>query len=560
MPLALVVLIALPVSLDARADPRRNDPAQQTAPLLDPIEATLALRELDPPVDLHVATSNDDGPLPLRWRTAALTSYDGRRWSPSLTLRPIGSTLGPAVEPTIEADVSFLDDNLTLVPLPGPPVEVDAAIETDADRTVVRLADRPAPGDVVGVVANAPATASDAVDVGVAPRLVDEGTSGLTQLAEGLAGDGDALERLGRLETTMREEFVLDSEVQGGGLEQALIDRFLRDTQRGTAEQFATSFVLLARSLGIEARVATGFVAGEDGATVTPAGQPLVLSSADAAVWPEIQLNDGSWIAYDPVPADEADDGAPPPPEPQVQTPAAPQPPIAPPPESDSETTDDDEVVDTASDGALSTVLTWVIRGSVALTVIVLPVLVAAGLIIGVKYRRRRRRLRAHDPADRIRGAWASATDALVDAGLAIERSNTDSEIASGGTPFAPDASAQLRRLATMSSSATFGTPRHPDLLADESVSCLGSVEQAVMAVRTRWQRLRWRLSLRSLRRATRSPVAGDTESDDSAAATRDVSHGGSRSWWSWSRSCVGADATTVSVAGADVASPSVTW
>ena len=171
---ALVVLIALPVSLDARADPRRNDPAQQTAPLLDPIEATLALRELDPPADLHIATANDDGPLPLRWRTAALTSYDGRRWSPSLTLRPIGSTLGPAVEPTIRAEVSFLDDNLTLVPLPGPPVEVDAAIETDADRTVVRLAERPAAGDVVGVVANAPTTASDAVDVGVAPRLVDE--------------------------------------------------------------------------------------------------------------------------------------------------------------------------------------------------------------------------------------------------------------------------------------------------------------------------------------------------------------------------------------------------
>ena len=52
----------------------------------------------------------------------------------------------------------------------------------------------------------------------------------------------------------MREEFVLDSNVQGGGLQQALIDRFLRDTQRGTAEQFATAFVLLTRSLGIEAR------------------------------------------------------------------------------------------------------------------------------------------------------------------------------------------------------------------------------------------------------------------------------------------------------------------
>jgi hypothetical protein len=506
---ALVALIAVPVSLDDRADPRRNDPAQQTAPLLDPIEATRALRGLDPPVDLHVVTATDDGALPLRWRTAALANYDGRRWSPSLTLRPIGSTLGPAVQPTIDAQVSFLDDNLTLVPLPGPPVRVEADVETDPARTIVRLADAPSPGDVIGVVANAPATAADAVDVGVAPRLVDESSSGLTQLAEGLAGDGDALEQLGRLETTMREDFVLDSDVQGGGLEQALIDRFLRDTQRGTAEQFATSFVLLARSLGIEARVATGFAAGEGARAVAAPGEPLVVSSADAAVWPEVQLNDGGWLAFDPVPENEADDGAPPPPQPQVQTPAAPQPPIAPPPEADNETTDDDEALDAADDGALSALLTLLIRGGAALTAIVLPVLVAASAIIGVKYRRRRRRLRAPDPTQRIRGAWASATDSLVDAGLDIERSDTDAEIAFGGSPLAPDAAAPLRRLATMSSSATFGRPRHLDLLADEAASCLDSVDEAVAGARTRWQRVRWRLSLRSLRRATRSPVTG---------------------------------------------------
>jgi hypothetical protein len=502
----MVVLASVPVSLDGRADPRRNDPAQQTAPLLDPIEATLALRAIDPPADLHVVTSTDGAALPTRWRTAALSAYDGRRWSPSLTLRPIGSTLGPAGEPTIDADVSFLSHNLTLVPLPGPPVSVDEAVETDADRTVVRLAERPTPGDVVGVVANAPAAPNAAADVGVANRLVDESASGLTQLAEALAGDGNSLDRLRQLETTMRNDFVLDDDVQGGGLEQALIDRFLRDTQRGTNEQFATSFVLLARSLGIEARVATGFLAGgADGATAS--GQPLVLTSADAHVWPEVQLADGSWVAYDPVPAEEATDDAPPPPEPQVQTPAAPQPPIAPPPESDTEATDDDDEADTSADSALSTALMWVARASITLGVVVLPLLIAAALIVGAKYRRRRRRLGASDPVDRIRGAWASATDALVDAGLHIGASSTDSEIAADGAPLVPDASPQLRRLASLSSAATFGRPRHPDVLAEDALSCLGSIERSVVTLRTRWQRLRWRLSLRSLRPATRSPV-----------------------------------------------------
>jgi hypothetical protein len=507
--LAMVVLITLPVSLGVRADPRRNDPAQQTASLLDPIEATLALRALDPPVELHMVTATDGDALPARWRTAALTSYDGRRWSPSLTLRPIGSTLGAASEPTIEADISFLSDNLTLVPLPGPPVAVDAAVETDADRTVVRLAERPEAGDVVGVVANAPAAPSAAIEVGVSSRLVDESISGLTQLAEGLAGEGDDLQRLRRLETTMRDDFVLDSNVQGGGLEQALIDRFLRDTQRGTNEQFAASFALLARSLGIQARVATGFLLdGDDGSAAPPSGSQLSLTSADADVWPEIQLANGSWIAFDPVPAEEGADEAPPPPEPQVQAPAAPQPPIAPPPDADTEVDDADEQLDSTTDDALSSVLTWVVRGSVALGVVVLPLLLAAGLILGVKYRRRKRRLGAQDPTERIRGAWASATDALVDAGLHIDTSATDAEIAADGAQLVTNSSAQLRRLATMSSAATFGRPHRPDVLAEDAWSCLSSIEQGVVAVRTRWQRVRWRLSLRSLRSATRSPVA----------------------------------------------------
>ena len=503
----LVVVAMLPVGLDARADPRRNDPAEQTAPLLDPIEATLALQALDPPRDLHVVMPDDGTAAVSRWRTAALSSYDGRRWSPDLTLRPIGSTLGAATGPTIGAEITFLDDNLTLVPLPGSPIEVGAAVETDANRTVVRLAERATEGDVIRIVANTPPSAAEAS--GVSPRLVDESVSGLTQLAEGLAGDANPLEQLRQLETTMRTDFVLDSGVQGGGLEQALIDRFLRDTQRGTAEQFATSFVLLARSLGIEARVATGFVTDSiDAAPDAPDGT-LILTSSGADVWPEIQLADGTWLAYDPVPPEEATDGAPPPPEPQVQSPAAPQPPIAPPPESDNETATPDDDSDATSDDALSTAIVWVSRGLVGLTAILLPFTIAAMLILGAKHRRRRRRLGASDAADRIRGAWATATDALVDAGLRIGVAHTDAEIAGRSTALAPDASIELRRLATMSSAATFGLPRHPELLAQDAVSCLDAVEEGLSAERTRWQRWRWRLSLRSLRAATRSPVTG---------------------------------------------------
>jgi hypothetical protein len=504
---AVVALISVPLSLTARADPRRNEPATQIAPLLDPVHAALALRAIDPPIELHAVTTEGVDTLPSRWRTAALAAYDGARWSPTLTLRPIGTTLGAAEGPTVRAQVRFLDERVSLVPLPGDPVSVDADVETDADRTVVRLANPVDPDDEIALVANRPPTRGDAVAQGVAVRVVDETGSPLKDLAAGLAGDGSPVDQLNQLETTMRDDFVLDSEVQGGGLQVPLIERFLRDTRRGTAEQFTTAFVLLAQSLGIEARVATGFVVADPDLVARTGSGGLTLTSSDAAIWPEVQLTGGQWLAFDPVPAEEASESAPPPPKPQVQTPAAPQPPIAPPPEP-NETNRPPEVLDDAgSADPLSTAIVWAIRSTVAAVVMLLPFVLAAVAVAVVKRRRRRRRLQAARPTDRVRGAWASATDVLVDAGLQIEASSTDGEIAGHGAPLVADARRDLHRLATLASAATYGRPSHPELLAEDATRCLEAVEASMAAERSRWQRVRWRLSLRSLRPATRSPV-----------------------------------------------------
>ncbi len=501
----IVALASVPMSLDDRADPRQEDPPRRTAAILDPIEATLALRDLDPVVDLHHVVPTDGDPLPTRWRTTALENYNGDRWTPELTLRPIGRTLGVADGPTVDADVSFLDDDLSLVPLPGPPITVDADVETDVDRTIVRLVERPDVGDVVHIEAETTPSAGSAAAMGVATRLVDDDIATLTSFAEALAGSGPPADQLAALEAAMRDDFVLHSDVQGGGLQRVFIDRFLRDTQRGNVEQFVTGFVLLARSLGIDARVATGFVtpsnALDDGV--------LALRSADATVWPEVRLRDGTWVAYDPVPEQEATDVAPLPPAPQTQTPAAPQPPIAPPPDPDTDREPDDEAVTNESPDGLSTALTWAVRAVTWLGIVLAPFVVLAAAILGVKYRRRRRRLRAAAATDRIRGAWANATDVLVDAGMSISVSATDAEIATEGEALAADARKDLHRLASLSSAATFGSLGHADFLADDATRCLEHVEHSIESTRTRRQRLAWRLSLRSLRRSTRSPVTG---------------------------------------------------
>lgn len=508
----LAAAIALPLAFAERADPRRNDEPQSALTLLDPIEATLALQNIEPPVDLHEIRLDDTAVTPARWRTAALVAYDGRRWEPALTLRPIGRRLAPDADDAISGTVSFLDDDLQLVPLPGGAITIDTAIETDPDRTIVRLADRPDVGEELGFSARVEPLASSVSPASIGTRELDETVSGLTELAESIVADeagdvppADALSQLQLIESAMRDDFLLDPAASGGGLQRALIVRFIRDTRRGNSEQFATSFVLLARSLGVDARVATGFEVDPERIERVENGSTIVLSSADAAVWPEVNVDD-QWLAFDPLPDEEVSEATEEPPEEQVQTPAAPQPPIAPPPESteDPVVTEADDIAD--GDDALPTVVRVGLQAAAVVGALLVPLLLLVALILGVKWRRRRRRL-SGPPDKRIRGAWNVATSQLVDAGMSIGPAATNNEIADGGVEFAPTADRELHRLAVLASAATFGQPARPDLLAEDANACLGQVEQSLVSERTRWQRIRWRLSLRSLRSSTRSPV-----------------------------------------------------
>jgi hypothetical protein len=226
-----------------------------------------------------------------------------------------------------------------------------------------------------------------------------------------------------------------------------------------------------------------------------------------ASVWPEVRTQSAGWVAFDPVPDTLAVDTEQPPPPPQEQTPAAAQPPIAPPPDEVSEA--DEPVVEVQeSSTRWSRIREWLVRGAAIVGLGVLPFLVAIAAIVAIKWRRHRSRLTGGDPAIRIRGAWANATDSLVDAGLAIAPSWTDDRIATAAVPLAPTVPHELRRLAAMSSQATFAdfgsAPRH----ADDALLTAKAVDQAIRSDRSRWERLRWRLSLRSLLRNSRSPVA----------------------------------------------------
>ena len=81
----------------------------------------------------------------------------------------------------------------------------------------------------------------------------------------------------------------------GGGLE--TIREFLTIDKFGYCEQFAASMALMARSLGIPARVAVGFLRPE------PVEGGYAYSGTDMHAWPELYFDGIGWLRFEPTPA-----------------------------------------------------------------------------------------------------------------------------------------------------------------------------------------------------------------------------------------------------------------
>ncbi len=76
-------------------------------------------------------------------------------------------------------------------------------------------------------------------------------------------------------------------------------------TRRGYCVQFATAMIMLARSQGIPARMAIGFLPGQ------LSGDRYVVRASDAHAWPELYFQGYGWLRFEPTPS--ARSGTPPP-------------------------------------------------------------------------------------------------------------------------------------------------------------------------------------------------------------------------------------------------------
>ncbi|HEV8528617.1 MAG TPA: DUF3488 and transglutaminase-like domain-containing protein [Actinomycetes bacterium] len=109
-----------------------------------------------------------------------------------------------------------------------------------------------------------------------------------------------------RLQDWLRSSggFTYNATSNHGGTGSKAIETFLSD-KVGYCEQFASTMAVMARQLGIPARVDVGFTAGqaqEDGT--------YLITAHDAHAWPELYFNNIGWVRFEPTPLGGAGQGS----------------------------------------------------------------------------------------------------------------------------------------------------------------------------------------------------------------------------------------------------------
>jgi len=399
--------------------------------------------------------------VPAYWRLTSLDQFDGAIWSSKGTYQRARGELrvaAPTRAPTDSVRQDFTINGLSSIWLPAAfrPERVRSGDVVRYDRDSSSLLTDKETSDGLRYTVESELPRPTAAELGPVPAAIpaDIGAKYLflpPQLAGSLAqiaarqtagrttpyAQAKALQDWFRTES----EFTYSLDVTPGHGSGA-IAKFLRE-RRGYCEQFAGTFAAMARSLGVPARVAVGFTAGERRAD----GRFHVLGR-NAHAWPEVYLAGYGWVAFEPTPgrgmpgAEDYTEVAPQGAEgdPTVPTTAAPPTTAqAPPDPAVPEEVPEEEVAapEAAASDWRTSPLAW------ALGVAVLVVLAVAAVPLARARRRRRRREAATTPAAQVLVAWQEAEEAMAAAGRGQRPWETAGEYASrvgqapGGTALA---------------------------------------------------------------------------------------------------------------------------
>jgi transglutaminase-like putative cysteine protease len=124
-----------------------------------------------------------------------------------------------------------------------------------------------------------------------------EGGERIAALAEEVAGTAEPAEQARRIQSYLTQEYTYSLDLLGIRTDRPVED-FLFEFRRGHCEYFASSMVLMLRSIGLPARLVTGYLGGE----YNPFEDYYVVRQSNAHAWVEAYLPDRGWTTFDPTP------------------------------------------------------------------------------------------------------------------------------------------------------------------------------------------------------------------------------------------------------------------
>jgi hypothetical protein len=486
--------------------PRIVPPLHRTAPVT-PIAFISGLRPPDPSnAGAALFTMSVDRPASNYISIADLDTYDGDSWSFQRTFPPSGGVVPAdpvrtlrAAGPLVNQQYSIKSGRLTGAPwtpyLQRPQKVSGLPIDVDADTGMITPAQPLRAGAVYAV--RSASSPKGLVSIGdtasfdgfggndVPPQVADPllrlvatlerethvqsgaGVAFLKAVAKRLrttSGLASVRPAPTPSATTARSSAAASSGTRpvSSGTSFADVLTSIRINHAATPEQFATLMCLIARTVGVPARIATGFRVGN---SALRAGNTVTVRTGEAWTWVEIPISGAGWVVLDPSPTKF---GGPSKPQTQTEQPSA-----------ASSSGPPTNVLGSAAAASAPVaphsrvsnggrprvgVMAWVL---VALAVLI--VLLVAVLLLRKRVRARRRR--AGDPRHSLLGAWQESLDVLQEAGLPDLSALTSREVSTAtGERFGGESAAQARFLGDAANVALFDpTARVDHATAEEA-------------------------------------------------------------------------------------------
>jgi hypothetical protein len=517
VPLAVVLAVVAPIvapHLPGGAsahpyDPRNDRPAPPpTRPAVNPMSEIKA-RLADPGPVLF--TFRSAGAVPDRITQVVLDRYDGVSWSTNASYIAAGHRLpagSNAHVPSATVDLDISIEQLDGIWLPAPMrPRTMSGVPFGFDPTHdVLVAERPLNGARYTVSSTVPtpsaadlehaSVANDPADVAL-PQPVP---TPLAQLAASAVVQATTpAGRAKALADFLQKRFSYPAHIAGAPTGQSYGTlRYLVDPQlgdfRGTPEQFASAYAVMARSLGLPTRVVAGF-------NVPPRDRDGVyrVRAGDVTAWPEVNFQGIGWVAFNPNPSSSkrAASGAP-------QQPSHLQDPTNdiqthPSPSNATAGQQGPHIGQRhSSQGAATAWWLWLL---VALGAVVALAVAALSCVWILKQRRARTRRRANTARARLLGAWREAVDGLREAHVPVTPELATTEVATVATgALGPRCGEPMWALGVLVNRSLYRRGGPADADADEAWLLADSFGDALHDGVSRRERLRRALDPRSLR------------------------------------------------------------